>query len=159
MNSFVIPRTGSDWFIFLIRLVVGGFFIYASIDKIINPDAFAKSIHNYRMLQPVFINIMAIFMPWLEFIAGVCLITGIRYRGANILIMGMLVVFIIALGSAYNRGLNINCGCFSTSDTAKSNLVMRLVEDVLMLIGCFIIMFKDRIFRRQTSTSVETAMQ
>ncbi len=158
MNSFVMPKSGSDWFIFVIRVIIGAVFVYASIDKIINPGDFAKAIHNYRMLPPAFINIAALLMPWLELITGLALITGCRYRGANILILGMLVVFIIALAEAYSRGLNINCGCFSTSDTAKSNLVARIIEDALMVIGCLIIMFKDRIFKRRASMTVETAV-
>jgi len=157
MNSFAMPKSGSDWFICIIRVVIGVVFVYASIDKIINPGDFAKSIHNYRMLPPVLINIMALLMPWLELITGVALIIGYKYQGANLLILGMLVVFIVALASAYSRGLNINCGCFSTSDTAKSNLLARLIEDILMTIGCLIIMLKDKIFRRRAEMSVETA--
>jgi len=157
MNSFKLPKSGSDWFMFIIRVIIGSFFVYASIDKIINPEAFAKNIHNYRMLTPAFINLMAIFLPWLELITGIALIIGYRYRGANIIILGMLVVFIIALASAYSRGLNINCGCFSTSDTTKSNLVWRIVEDVLMVIGCFLIMFKERLFPKRVKAALEVS--
>jgi len=141
-----MPRTRDDWLIFCIRLIIGAFFIYASIDKIYNPDAFAKIIHNYRILPPELINISAIILPWVEFIAGISLIIGFKYRGANILISGMLIVFIIALTASLIRGLNINCGCFSTSATAKSDLLWRIIEDVMMLIGCILISLKHKIF-------------
>jgi putative oxidoreductase len=124
---------------FLIKLAIGGFFIYAAVGKIINPDEFARSIHNYRMMPPDIINLMAITIPWIEIIAAVCLIIGFKTKGANLIIAGMLVVFIIALSSAYARGLNINCGCFSSAAALKSDLLMRIIEDVLMLIGCLII--------------------
>lgn len=143
-----MPKSATEWIIFLIRLIVGGIFIYASIDKILNPDQFAKVIHNYRLLPPDYINLMAIVMPWIEFTAGVCLAIGFKYRGASFILGVMLAVFTVALFSAYSRGLNINCGCFSTSSSSKSDLLVRAIEDILMLIGCVIIMFKTSLSRR-----------
>jgi len=152
MSFFLIPKTKSDWFIFVIRLIIAAFFIYASIDKIINPEAFAKSIHNYRMTPPIFINLMAIFMPWLELVTGLALLIGWKYKGANLLILGMLAIFIVALASAWSRGLNINCGCFSTASTAKSDLLARLIEDAIMAVGCLIIMFENKLFRKNSKS-------
>jgi uncharacterized membrane protein YphA (DoxX/SURF4 family) len=126
-------------FIFLIRLAVGGFFLYAAVGKIVNPNEFAAAIHNYRMMPPEIINLMAIIIPWIELVSGVCLIIGFKIKGANLIISTMLIVFIIALSSAYTRGLNISCGCFSTAAAVKSDLLMRAFEDILMLIGCLII--------------------
>jgi uncharacterized membrane protein YphA (DoxX/SURF4 family) len=143
-----MPKSVTEWIIFIIRLIIGGVFIYASIDKILNPDQFAKVIHNYRILPPGYINLMAIVAPWVEFTAGVCLVIGFKYRGAGLIIAGMLVIFAIALFSAYARGLNINCGCFSTSSSSKSDLLVRAIEDILMLIGSIIIMFKTSLSRR-----------
>jgi uncharacterized membrane protein YphA (DoxX/SURF4 family) len=141
-----MPRTRDDWLIFIIRLIIGGFFIYASVDKILNPDAFAKIIHNYRILPPEFINVLAIILPWVEIISGFSLIIGFKYRGANLIIMVLLAVFIVALTASLIRGLNINCGCFTTSSTAKSDLLWRIIEDVFMLIGCILISLKHKIF-------------
>jgi len=127
------------WLFLAIRIIIGGLFIYASIYKIMNPLAFAKIIHNYRLVPPDLINSMAIILPWIELISGVCLIVGFKFRGANLLIISMLVVFIIALSVSYARGININCGCFSSAANVKSNLLARIIEDVLMLLGCIII--------------------
>jgi len=149
------PQSVGDWLILSIRLIIGAIFVYASIDKISNPEAFARIIYNYRLVAPAFINIMAIILPWLEFITGACLILGIKYRAANLVIVAMLVVFTVAMGINYIRGVNINCGCFSTSATVKSNLLVRALEDLLMIAGCLLIMFKDRIFHRATGLSPE----
>ena len=143
-----MPKTTAEWIILVIRLVVGGIFVYASIDKIFNPDQFAKIIHNYRILPPDLINVMAIVTPWFEFTAGVCMITGFKYRGASLIIAVMLAIFTVAMSSAYIRGLNINCGCFSTSSFSESDLLARAIEDILLLIGSIIILFKTSITRR-----------
>jgi len=142
------PRGLGDWTFFIIRLIIGGVFIYASIDKIIFPGEFAKIIHNYRLLHPDLINIMAIMLPWFELVAGISLITGFRYKGANSIILLMLLIFIVALGINLARGVNINCGCFSTSSSVKSNLLVRMIEDILMLLGCLIIMFKSKLLKQ-----------
>ena len=44
---------------------------------------------------------------------GACLILGVFVDGAALLSVGMLVMFIIALGQSLARGLDIECGCFS----------------------------------------------
>ena len=44
---------------------------------------------------------------------GACLILGVFVDGAAFLSAGMMVMFIIALGQALVRGLDIECGCFS----------------------------------------------
>ena len=155
MTIFSLPKTAGEWFTFAVRVIIGGLFIWASLDKIINPEAFARVIHNYRILPPYAINIVAIVIPWLELIAGVALLIGFKYKGANILIFAMLTVFAIALISAYSRGLNINCGCFSTSATAKSDLLARIIEDILMLAGSFIIIFDHKFSKRKATNMLE----
>jgi putative oxidoreductase len=137
--------------LFISRLILGGLFIYASYDKILNPLAFAQIIHNYRLLPPSLINLPAMVIPWIEFIAGILLITGFRARGADLIIAGMLVVYIFMLAEALSRGININCGCFSTASGIKSNLALRIVEDVgMFLLSLQILLFyKTRLGRRR----------
>jgi uncharacterized membrane protein YphA (DoxX/SURF4 family) len=118
----------------LSRIVLGGIFIYASLDKIMHPLAFAQVIHHYRLSPPELINLIAVVMPWLELTAGLFLITGYRARGANLLIMAMLIFFMVVLSITAIRGINVACGCFTTSTTVKSNLIIRIIEDVGMLL-------------------------
>ncbi len=116
------------------RIILGALFVYASLDKIIHPLAFAQVIHHYRIAPPDLINYIAVIMPWMEFIAGAVLIIGCKARGANLLIGAMLIFFAIILSITALRGINVSCGCFSTSTAVKSNLVVRIIEDLGMLI-------------------------
>jgi putative oxidoreductase len=120
--------------LFISRLVLGAIFIYASYDKVLNPLAFAQVIHNYRLMPPQFINIIAIILPWIELLAGAFLIIGIWVRGANFIIGVLLIMYIAMLSITAIRGININCGCFSISSAVKSNLVARIIEDIGMFI-------------------------
>jgi putative oxidoreductase len=137
--------------LFFSRLILGALFIYASYDKILNPLAFAQIIHNYRLLPPSLINLPAMVIPWIEFLAGLFLIIGFRARGADLIIACMLVVYIAMLTEALTRGININCGCFSTASGVKSNLATRIVEDAAMfLLSLQILLFyKTRLRRRR----------
>ena len=118
----------------IFRLVLGVVFIYASIDKIIHIDQFARAIYFYHIIPGWVVNVMAIFMPWVELFAGVCLIVGFYPRGAAALIGTMLVMFLIALAIVYARGVDINCGCFSVSDRAKSSAITLIWRDFILLV-------------------------
>jgi len=124
----------------LLRLVLGGLFIYASYDKIINPAEFAKAVKNYDMLPIALVNIPAIILPYLEFFTGLFLVIGIWKRGSSALIIIMLLFFLIGLTQAYARGLDINCGCFSLENSSStSDILVRIIEDILMLAAAVIV--------------------
>ena len=127
----------------LVRLFVGGTFIYASFYKIIDPAAFAKSIWFYHLVPGSLINLMALFLPWLELTCGVAIIIGITYRGAVILANLMTVVFIAALASAIVRGINIDCGCFKAAQ-ATSNSAWQAIWFDLALLACTMQLFFSR---------------
>lgn len=123
----------NKYFAVLVRVVLGALFIYASIDKIANMPDFAKIIHNYKILPVQLDNLLAIFLPWLEFITGLCLVIGKFERGALLITSAELAVFIIALSLALIRGLDISCGCFSVKPSTTSEVWLRIIEDVFML--------------------------
>jgi len=103
----------NKWVIFAFRISLGVVFLYASFDKIRDPGNFAGNIQNYQLLPYGITNLFSILLPWVELYVGTCLILGIFVDGAALLSTGMMVMFIIALGQALARGLNIECGCFS----------------------------------------------
>jgi len=123
-----------------LRLIVGGVFIYSSIGKLFSPDEFAKIIYNYDILPLFLVNILAIALPYVLFLAGVLLIFGVYKKGNSAIFIGLIFVFLIALIQAYVRGLDINCGCFSLDTTSSNNdILMRIFQDVLLLIPVLII--------------------
>ena len=101
------------WVILAFRIVLGIVFLYASFEKIRDPGSFSGNIQNYQMLPYGITNLFSIFLPWVELYVGACLMLGVFVDGAAFLSAGRLVMFIIALGQAVARGLDIECGCFS----------------------------------------------
>ena len=122
----------------IFRWILGILFIYASIPKLKDPDAFLASIQFYKLLPHTLAQIMAVVLPWTELIAGLFLITGIMIRGSSLMISGMLCIFIIAIGSVIIRAININCGCqlpdvLTIFDDTRLNLIVRFIEDIILL--------------------------
>lgn len=136
----------SGYVTLVLRLLLGVVFCYAAIDKIINIDQFARAIYYYHILPGWAVNLLAIFMPMVEMIAGLALILGLWPRGAVALIGAMLVMFIVALTIVYVKGIDINCGCFSTSDRGKSSASTLIWRDLLLLLACIQIFFFGKDF-------------
>jgi len=116
------------------RLVLGGVFIYASIDKILHPDQFARIVFNYHLVPANLINIFAVVLPWVEMGAGIFLILGIWPRASGTILTTLTVIFVIALAINWFRGVSIECGCFTVSGKAKSTIADLVIRDVALLL-------------------------
>jgi uncharacterized membrane protein YphA (DoxX/SURF4 family) len=120
----------------VLRLTLGIVFIAASLDKARHPLAFARAVSYYHIIPDEMINTFALVVPWVELLAGAALVIGIASRGAALLIGGLLVVFTIALVSAIARGIDISCGCFSTTPGEGHKVGYDLVvRDILMIVA------------------------
>jgi putative oxidoreductase len=130
----------------LARFYLGGIFVYAAWGKVLDPYSFALSIATYQMVPTSVINLMAIALPWLELATGVLLVLGTLTRPSVILINGMMVVFIYAIYSAVDRGLDLgSCGCFASEEAAAEISMATVWRDVAwLLIGIFIFFVPER---------------
>ncbi len=130
-----------------LRLFLGITFIFASWHKIVAPDQFAKILYGYAVFPHQVINILAIVMPFVELITGICLIAGICKRSALILIEAMLVGFILLIAFNLIRGHEFDCGCFSLGETRGTwASIWLLVRDVVMLAAS---LYLFRLFNRK----------
>ena len=103
----------------LLRLLLGAFFVYASLDKIAHPAGFAKAVYQWQVGGPVASNVVAVTLPWIEIVAGLLLVAGAWKREAALVIALLLVVFLVAAGSVMARGIDVeNCGCVSVAANA-----------------------------------------
>lgn len=124
----------NDYLELIVRTAIGLIFIYASLDKIASPAEFARIIYNYHLLPGELVNMVAIIMPWVELICGICVILGIYKEGAILIIGLMLFVFAVSIGINLFRGVDIECGCFTVSSRAKNNALGLLLRDIGYLV-------------------------
>ena len=103
----------------VLRLLLGAFFVYASLDKIASPAGFAKIVYQWQVAGPLPSNLVAVTLPWVELVAGLLLIVGVWRREAALVIALLLVVFLAAAASVLARGIDVlNCGCRSVAKEA-----------------------------------------
>jgi putative oxidoreductase len=124
----------------VLAIALGAVFVYASLDKIAHPDAFARIIYHYRLvgpsasLGPLMANLVAVTLPWVEVLAGIALISGVWRRDAAALVALLLVVFLGAVSWALLHGIDIeNCGCFTVTGGGRGTGLKLLVEDLALL--------------------------
>ena len=91
--------------------------------------------HNFRVL-PIFAeNVVALALPWIELVAALALILNIRARSGALVVTGLLAGFTVAIIVALVRGLDIECGCFGTSDASRVGLVKIAQNLGLLVLG------------------------
>ena len=124
----------------LLAIALGGVFVYASLDKIAHPDAFARIVYHYRLLGPsastgpLPANVVAVTLPWVEILAGVALISGVWRREASLVAAVLLVAFLGAVTWALLHGTDIeNCGCFTVTGAGRAAGVKLLLGDLVLL--------------------------
>ena len=133
----------NKWLTRVCGLILGGFFLYACYHKIADPPDFAKSVNNYKLLPGEYVNAVAIFMPWLELLCGLALVTGFARTGAALLSGSLLVLFIGALSYNLYIGHPTICGCtLSYEEALKLTDEEKFAEMrhvILRDVGCLVL--------------------
>ena len=101
------------WLATVARLGLGVVFVVAGALKLPDPAAAVRAVRAYRLLPEGLVSSVAFGMPIIEIAVGLLLIVGIFVRTAAIATAVLLIVYIAAISSAWARGLQIDCGCFS----------------------------------------------
>lgn len=128
------------------RIILGIVFIFAGAEKIADPDHFAVAISNYKIFPVFSLNIIAITLPWLEVVAGILLLFGISIKENSAIIGTLMIIFTLMVLTALLRGLDIDCGCFGTSDGQQVGL-LKIIENIgLILLSLHIFFFNKNSF-------------
>ena len=131
----------NKYLLLLLRIFLSFIFIYAGIEKISNPGDFAQAIANYKMLPVSFVNIIALTLPWIEFISGILLLFGVSVKENSFIVTVLLGIFILAIAISLFRGLDISCGCFGTKLGTKVGITKVLENVGLFFFGIILVIF------------------
>lgn len=125
------------------RVILAFVFIYAGGSKISDPASFSQSIQNYRLFPIEVINFFAITLPWVEMIAGLLLLFGIKVKENSLILTSLLFVFTFAIAISMIRGLNFDCGCFGKPSPIGWQ---KLGENLLMiLLGIILVIYDSKV--------------
>ena len=125
------------WLATAARLVVGGVFVVAGALKLPDPAAAVRAVRAYRLLPEALVAPVAFGLPVVEIAVGLALLLGVFVRTAAIASSVLLAVFIVGVGSAWARGLQIDCGCFGNGGQVAAGQTAypaEVARDVALLI-------------------------
>ena len=120
-------------FALVLRVLLGGIFLYSGASKLADLKSFAEAIANYRLLPVGVINLFALVVPWVEVLAGLAVLTGILLRGGAFLLTLLLLVFTLAVALSVASGVDISCGCALPFSSAARVGWKKLLENVILL--------------------------
>jgi len=135
-RNVVVP-----WLATVARLVLGGVFLVAGALKLPDPAAAVRAVRAYQLLPEPAVAPVAFGLPVIEIAVGLALVLGVFVRTAAIASAVLLVVFLVGVGSAWARGLQIDCGCFgnggqvAAGETAYPLEVLRDLGLLLLALG------------------------
>ena len=139
----------------LLRLALGGVFIYAGALKIVDAQGFALAVHHFRLTPWAVSVAVAIYLPWLEVLAGSALIFRRLPLGAALALLAMTSVFLAALVSAWARGLDISCGCFGKEvHNIQTHFPQLILRDTALLAAAVILFIAELRAAREPKSAV-----
>lgn len=129
------PGSNSERSRTVVRWVLGVVFLVAGAMKITHPVDFHADLLAYEVPLPdFFLRLVAIALPWLEAICGAALLVNFWPETTRLLVAAMCLVFVLMLGQAVIRGLDLRCGCFGAGGKGWLDLpAVALVRAILLL--------------------------
>lgn len=132
----------------LIRVLIGGMFIYLGWTKTQDPVAFLKTIREFGVLTEYWqMNIVAAWLPWFEVWCGLLLVLGIGVRTAAATVGGLLLAFtgmilwravqVHGAGGIAFCEIQFDCGCGS----GEVVVCHKLVQNGLLTLCSFALAF------------------
>ena len=100
----------------VVRCALGAIFLWAGAGKILNPSDFYSALLAYNVALPdIFLRFVAIALPWLEVFCGGVLLVDFWMETVGPFVPALCLVFVLMLGQAVVRGLDLNCGCLGVT--------------------------------------------
>ena len=132
------PRT-----VLVCQIVLGLVFAAAALAKLGDLRSFATQVHNFRLVPVPTENLLAMTLPWMELLAALALLLRVQPRAGALTTAGMMAIFCVVVLAAVARGLDIDCGCFGTSDGSRVGM-KKLLENLGLLVLALIASLKPQ---------------
>lgn len=127
----------------LLRVGLGALILVAGALKLRAPAVFSTEIANYQ-LWPALAPPLAATLPMVEIVlsVGMMVFPWVWRRAAAVGVLSLLIAFALAVGSAYFRGINIDCGCFGTGGSPID--IFTLLRNLALIAVAIAVLNLDR---------------
>lgn len=123
------------WISTLARLGLAAVFIVAGATKVGDLAASGRAVNAYRLMPYDVAKVVGAAQPFLEIALGLLLLAGLAVRLSAGIGAVLLVIFIAGIVSAWARGLQIDCGCFSKGGELGAGQVPTYGWEILRDLG------------------------
>ena len=133
------------WVAVLLRVLIGGVFVFAGFSKLILPHAeVVAHVQQYQVLPGWLVSITATCLPWIEVGSGTALLIGFCTTPAALLIAIQLCNFSVLMVTVLAMGIPIeDCGCFGNLGLPETPLQV-LIRDLIMLALLVPVIYRQR---------------
>ena len=124
---------GSTWGSSLaLRLSLGLPLVVSGLAKLIDLAHFREILQHQWLLSSNLADLVAVTLPWLELLLGLCLVIGIWLDSSSFLAGFLCLALSAAAGIALTGAGSVECGCLGTLSQARVSWLHLLVNLVGM---------------------------
>jgi uncharacterized membrane protein YphA (DoxX/SURF4 family) len=109
--------------------------LWSGIAKAMDRQTAILAVSAYDLLPGSLAEPVGTLLPWLEIALGLLLLLGLFLRPAAIAAAALTIGFLVAMGQAKARGLQIDCGCFGGGGPGEGVTWLDLGRDAALLLA------------------------
>jgi len=142
------------WISTVVRLGLSAVFLIAGGTKVGDLAESGRAVNAYRLMSYDAAKTVGAVQPFLEIALGLLLLVGLAVRLSAGIGAVLLVIFIAGIVSAWARGLQIDCGCFSRGGELGAGQVPTYGWEILRDLG-FLALAGILLVKPRTRASVD----
>jgi uncharacterized membrane protein YphA (DoxX/SURF4 family) len=136
------------WISTVARLGLAAVFLIAGGLKVGDLAESGRAVNAYQLMSFDVAKAVGAIQPFLEIAVGLLLLIGLAVRLSGAIAALLLVIFIAGIASAWARGLQIDCGCFSKGGALTGGRTaeygLEILRDLGFLVLAGILLVKPR---------------
>jgi len=156
METAERPRLAAalPWISTAARLGLAAVWIVAGGLKLTDLAASGRAVNAYQLMPYDAAKVVGAVQPFLEIALGLLLLIGLAVRLSAGISAVLLVLFIAGIVSAWVRGLQIDCGCFSAGGNLGAGQTPQYAWDLVRDAG-FLLLSGILLWRPRTRYSID----
>ncbi len=127
------------WISTAARLGLAAVWLVAGGLKVGDLAASGRAVNAYRLMPFEVAKVVGAALPFLEIALGLLLLAGLAVRLSGAIAAVILVIFIAGIVSAWARGLQIDCGCFSKGGELTGGRTAEYGLEILRDVGFLVL--------------------
>jgi uncharacterized membrane protein YphA (DoxX/SURF4 family) len=140
-----------------VRLGLATVWLVAGALKIQDLAGSGRAVNAYGIFPYEVAKVIGAAQPFLEIALGLLLLAGLAVRLSAGISAVLLLIFIAGIAWAWARGLQIDCGCFSSGGTLGAGQTPKYALDIARDAG-FLVLAGFLLWRPQTRYSIDGAL-